>query len=152
MTQSEVLKNNSTKIVENFQQLYKTLNRDTLSFELLNSVYADDIIFEDCFHTIEGIKSLFEYFDNLYENVSYINFDFEGHWLNDDSAMLTWTMSYQHPKLNSGETIDVKGASRLSFDHGKVVRHRDYFDGGALLYEHIPLLKRIIFFLKNRMA
>ena len=66
--------------------------------------------------------------------------------------MLTWTMSYQHPKLNNGELIAVKGASQLDFKQGKVVSHRDYFDGGALLYEHIPLLKRVIHFLKNRMA
>lgn len=66
--------------------------------------------------------------------------------------MLTWTMSYQHPKLNGGKTIAVKGASQLNFDEKRIVRHRDYFDGGALLYEHIPLLKRVIFFLKNRLA
>jgi hypothetical protein len=140
------------QIVENFQQLYNTLNRETLTFERLTEVYSDDIIFEDCFHHIEGIDSLFEYFDNLYENVRYIHFDFENHWISDESAMLTWTMSYQHPKLNGGETIAVKGASQLNFKQGKVVRHRDYFDGGALLYEHIPILKRIILFLKNRLA
>jgi hypothetical protein len=72
--------------------------------------------------------------------------------LKDDSCMLTWTMSYQHPKLNSGRLIAVQGASRLEFKHGKVTSHRDYFDGGALLYEHIPLLNRVIFFLKNRLA
>ena len=142
----------SKTTVKGFQQLYNTLNRDTLTFELLNSVYDDAIIFEDCFHNIKGIESLFEYFDNLYENVKYIHFDFENQWFDDNSAMLTWTMSYQHPKLNSGQVIAVKGASQLNFDKDKIVYHRDYFDGGALLYEHIPLLKRIIFFLKNRLA
>ena len=162
----------SKQIVENFQQLYNELNRETLTFELLRGVYSDDIIFEDCFHNIDGIGSLFEYFDNLYENVRYIHFDFENHWISnqssdeasnksadesldgsvDGSAMLTWTMSYQHPKLNGGEIISVKGASQLNFRHGKVIRHRDYFDGGALLYEHIPILRRIILFLKNRLA
>lgn len=142
----------SKQVVENFQQLYNELNRETLTFELLRGVYSDDIIFEDCFHNIDGIDSLFEYFDNLYENVRYIHFDFENHWISDESAMLTWTMSYQHPKLNAGEIIAVKGASQLNFRHGKVIRHRDYFDGGALLYEHIPILRRIILFLKNRLA
>ena len=142
----------SEQILKDFKQLYNRLDRDTLSFELLNSVYADNIKFEDCFHNIQGINSLFEYFDNLYENVKYIHFDFENHWINGDSGMLTWTMSYQHPKLNGGELIFVKGASHLNFEQGKVASHRDYFDGGALLYEHIPILKRIIFFLKNRLA
>ena len=85
----------SKQVVENFKQLYKTLNRETLTFERLSQVYSDDIIFEDCFHHIDGIGSLFEYFDNLYENVRYIYFDFENHWISEESAMLTWTMSYQ---------------------------------------------------------
>jgi hypothetical protein len=140
------------KIIEDFKQLYNTLNRDTVAIELLKNVYADDIQFEDCFHNIKGIEALFEYFDNLYENVDFIGFDFENEWLKEDSGMLTWTMSYQHPKLNSGNLIAVKGASRLEFKQGKIISHRDYFDGGALLYEHIPLLKRVIFFLKNRLA
>jgi hypothetical protein len=140
------------EIIESFKQLYNTLNRDTVALELLQQVYADDIQFEDCFHNIKGIGSLFEYFDNLYENVDFIDFDFENEWLKDDSCMLTWTMSYQHPKLNSGKLIAVQGASRLEFKQGKVISHRDYFDGGALLYEHIPLLNRVIFFLKNRLA
>lgn len=142
----------SEKVVENFQQLYNRIDRDTLTFELLNEVYDDTIKFEDCFHNINGIHSLFEYFEGLYENVNFIRFDFEDQWVKEGSAMLTWTMSYQHPKLNNGELIAVKGASKLDFKQGKVVHHRDYFDGGALLYEHIPLLKRVIHFLKNRMS
>lgn len=140
------------KIVENFQQLYNQLDRETLSLKLLTTVYSDKVQFEDCFHHIKGIDSLFEYFDNLYENINFIHFEFDNQWVNDDSAMLTWTMSYKHPKLNAGKLISVKGASQLNFEQGKVIRHRDYFDGGALLYEHIPFLKRIIIFLKNRMA
>lgn len=142
----------SEKIIDNFKQMYNTLDRDTLNFQLLSDVYADDIKFTDCFHNINGIDSLFEYFDGLYENVTFIRFDFFDQWLNEESGMLTWVMSYQHPKLNSGEVIQVEGASQLNFKNGKVVKHRDYFDGGALLYEHIPILRRIIIFLKNRMA
>jgi hypothetical protein len=142
----------SEQIIENFKQLYNKLNRDTATLELLERVYAENIQFEDCFHNIKGIKSLFEYFDNLYENVEFIGFDFKNQWLNENSAMLTWTMSYKHPKLNGGQLIAVEGASQLDFNHGKVIRHRDYFDGGALLYENIPILKRVIFFLKNRLA
>jgi hypothetical protein len=140
------------EIIDNFKKLYNTFNRDTVAIELLKKVYSDDIQFEDCFHNIKGIVSLFEYFENLYENVDFISFDFENEWLKEDSCMLTWMMSYQHPKLNSGNLISVKGASRLEFKQGKIINHRDYFDGGALLYEHIPLLNRVIFFLKNRLA
>lgn len=140
------------RLVENFKQLYQELNRETLSIQLLARVYDSDIVFEDCFHQVKGLDSLSDYFDNLYQNVSYIDFNFEDDWFNEQGAMLSWTMSYQHPKLNAGQIIKVQGASRLSFVNGLVIHHRDYFDAGALLYEHVPLLKRIIRMLKNRMA
>ncbi|QHF41154.1 transcriptional regulator [Pseudomonas sp. S34] len=31
-------------------------------------------------------------------------------------------------------------------------RHRDYFDAGALLYEHLPVLSRAIAWLKRRLG
>lgn len=138
--------------LEPFKKLYNTLNKDTLSLRVLGEVYADNIHFEDCFHNINGLEAMFEYFDNLYENVSFIHFDFEHEWINEERAMLTWTMSYKHPRLNAGKVISVQGASQLDFEQNKIIRHRDYFDGGALLYEHIPILKQVIHLLKKRTA
>jgi len=34
--------------------------------------------------------------------------------------------------------------SHLKFADGKVISHRDYFDLGEMLYEHIPLLGGVI--------
>jgi len=143
---------NINRHIEGFKSLYHSMNRENLDFKNINSVYADDLHFEDCFHSIEGINNLFDYFENLYSNVSFIEFTFIHQWADESSAMITWDMIYQHPKLNQGKKISVKGASELTFLEGKIIKHRDYFDAGSLLYEHIPLLNRIILFLKNRMA
>lgn len=139
-------------IVDDFEIFYEQLDKQNLSLSALKGIYHDDIVFEDCFHHIDGISDMFAYFENLYENISFIHFDFEKQWMNEEGAMLTWTMSYQHPKLNSGHVIEVQGASHLTICDEKIIRHKDYFDGGALLYEHIPVLKRVIYFLKNRLA
>lgn len=151
--------NNSTNaaqdydaILANFRSLYQALNRDTLSAELINSVYHPSVIFEDCFHHISGIDDLIHYFDNLYENVKSIRFEFHDSWINDSSAMLNWTMIFVHPALNGGREVAVEGASKLVFEAGKIRHHKDYFDAGSLLYEHIPVLKSIIRYLKKRMA
>jgi len=45
--------------------------------------------------------------------------------------------------------------SQLRFDfHGfdKVYRHRDYFDAGAMLYEHLPVVGRVVSWLKRRIG
>ncbi len=64
--------------------------------------------------------------------------------------MLTWTMNYSHPRLKGGRNIAVEGATQLRFSN-LVVSHQDYFDGGNVLYEHIPILSTVIAQLKKRM-
>jgi hypothetical protein len=68
----------------------------------------------------------------------------------ESDAMLTWTMTFSHPRLRGGRSISVEGASEISFDE-KVYFHQDYFDGGNLLYEHVPVLGSVISYLKKRM-
>jgi hypothetical protein len=65
--------------------------------------------------------------------------------------MLIWTMRYAHPRLNKGNEITLEGASHIRYEE-KVYYHRDYFDGGRLLYEHVPLLGSVIKQLKKRMV
>jgi hypothetical protein len=51
-------------------------------------------------------------------------------------------MTYAVDKLNGGEPIAIEGNSIIKFGgpEDKVVYHRDYFDVGAMVYEHIPVL------------
>jgi hypothetical protein len=43
--------------------------------------------------------------------------------------------------------------SYLQFDKaGKVRYHRDYFDLGAMLYEHLPLLGSLVKTIKRRLG
>ena len=57
------------------------------------------------------------------------------------------------PRLNRGQLISLEGCSLLRWNaDGKVERHRDYFDAGALLYQHVPLLGSAIRWLQRRLA
>ena len=61
-------------------------------------------------------------------------------------------MFRNHPSLRAGDTIRVEGASYLRTHNGKIYYHRDYFDMGAMLYEHLPLLGRIVQRIKKRLG
>lgn len=138
-------------LMELFKTLYRSMCASDLQEELLTEVYAEDLLFQDSFHKIESRDAFLHYCSELYENLRSCDFDFHDQWMNDGQAMLTWTMTYSHPKLNRGKPISVEGASHLRFNE-KVYFHQDYFDGGALLYEHVPVLGSIIQQLKKRMA
>ena len=137
-------------VVDTFKLLFNTLNANTCNSGLIEQIYDEDIEFIDCFHHIKGMANFNRYCGSIYENFAHCQFEFHDEFIKPDCAMLTWTMEYIHPKLNKGEMIYVKGSSHILF-HDKIYRHQDYVDAGAMLYEHVPVLKRIIQFLKNRL-
>jgi hypothetical protein len=137
-------------IVTQFKQLYQDL--DGSNIDIIESVYAIDINFEDPFHHIEGLNNMKLYFQELYQNVDAISFDF-GEFISDgDSHSVSWVMNLTHPKLNKGKSFDVPGATFFKVnEEQKIIMHRDYFDAGIMLYENIPLLGSVVKFVKSRL-
>lgn len=135
--------------IQRLMSLYQRLNADNL--ELLDEVYSEDVVFCDPLHRIEGMAALKTYFADMYQNVDSIEFQF--HQVMDDGqhAMLVWTMTFTHPKLASGKLIRVDGVSQIDYDT-EIEFHRDFFDVGAMLYEHVPGLGALIRLIKGRIG
>lgn len=133
-----------------FIELYR---RDLagVDMSIIADIYSDDIEFVDPAHSIYGIQALVSYFNNMMKELTYCRFDIrEVHEL-EGSATLCWTMTLSHPKLKRGKLIAVEGMTLVRFGN-KIDYHRDYFDLGAMLYEHVPLLGRAVKFLKKGLA
>jgi limonene-1,2-epoxide hydrolase len=131
-----------------FITIYQNLNKDNLSS--LESIYHQQIFFQDPLHQVNGLDDFIAYFEQLYSNIISCEFDIKHTIHHDNEAAIYWQMSYQHPKLNHGELIIVSGNSHLKAQHNKITFHRDYLDAGAMLYEHIPLLGSAVRFIKKR--
>ena len=134
--------------VDKFVKIYQQLDSNNLA--LLNEIYSKNIQFIDPMHEINGLDNLHLYFENLYSNVIHCKFDISETFTSDNKAFVYWTMHYAHPKLSSGNTITVQGHSQLSFERDKIIKHRDYFNLGELLYKHIPLLGSVIKLIDKR--
>lgn len=134
-----------------FVALYQQLDRQQL--HLLSEVYADEVIFIDPAHRIEGLAALSDYFAALYQRLAYCRFVITSQQQQERQAWLGWTMTFSHPRLRVGKPVTVEGATRLEFDEeGKVCLHRDYFDLGAMLYEQLPLLGSLVRTIKGRLG
>lgn len=135
-------------VVERFKHTYGRLNAQSL--ELLNDLYGEDVLFQDPFHRIAGLPALRRYFGELYAQVESCSFEFEEEMVQGNRAVLMWTMSLTHPRLNGGAPVTVPGCTLIRF-RDRVFYHRDYFDAGAMLYEQLPLIGMLVRVIKSRM-
>lgn len=136
-------------IIKDFCDYYQDLTQESLS--QLDEIYTNDAEFIDPLHTIQGLKNITNYFENMVGNTIYCRFDIEAVLEGEGEAFVTWVMHFAHPKLNNGKNISVPGSSHLKFNYA-ICYHRDYYDMGQMIYEQIPLLKTLIAKIKNRIS
>lgn len=137
------------KDLENFYQ-----NWIEADFDQIDRFYSLDVEFVDPATRIVGLPALRSYFLNTQAGLSSCRFHFSDSSINGNSAYLSWQMRFSHPKLKRGRELVLDGVSQLHFDpsSGRICFHRDYFDLGAMLYEHVPLLGRAVGAIKQRLA
>lgn len=143
---------NST--LEKFQTLYSDFAKADLS--KLSEVYFEDASFRDPVHRLTGLKNIKDYFHNSSQGLLYCRFEFLDVTESSHQAWVRWRMDYAHQKLKGGQALHLDGASQLLFERResfvKIIFHEDFYDMGAMLYEHVPVLKWLIKRLKNRLA
>lgn len=136
--------------LQQFAERFASLNGDNL--ETLEKLYNDDITFSDPLHRIQGLKHLRAYFSQLYANTHDIRYIINGaDEVQPGQGYLRWTLQFRHPRLARGQQITLQGCSYLQW-RDRVYFHQDYFDAGALLYEHVPVMGSAIRWLKGRLA
>ena len=137
-------------LISDFLKLYNQLDKSNL--ELLAHVYGDNIVFEDPLHKIEGLPALTDYFANMYENLNQGQFDIHTSFEQNNKASVYWVTTFSHKKIKQGQTLKVSGNTYLEFENGKVTYHRDYFDAGEMIYQHLPVFSTVINLIKRRTA
>lgn len=120
----------------------------------LGKIYADDVQFIDPVHKMNSLNELSDYFASLVKNVKSCQFIVSEPQImasSENQAILTWEMIFAHPKLGNGKEVSVEGISHLKWDE-KITYHRDYYDLGAMIYEHVPMMGYVVGVLKKRLA
>lgn len=108
----------------------------------LAGVYADDVVFVDPMHRIEGRVALEQYMDRMARGLRWARFEFDEATISGDSIAVPWTMRFAMKALPGEHALE--GITVLRVRDGLVTWHRDYFDVGAMLYEKIPGLGLVI--------
>lgn len=124
---------------------------DNTSLPQLSQIYHSQVVFIDPVGQHNGIAALENYFRQLLKTVNYCRFDVHQMLMNRGGATLLWRMDYSHPSLKKGQALSLEGVSHLRLEDNYVIYQRDYYDLGAMLYEHVPVLGHAVKALKARL-
>src|SRR5690606_29672160 len=138
-------------VPQKIRNMYLHFDRKILA--AMADIYTEDIQFRDALHAVNGLNQLREYYDGMMDDLLECRFEFHHSLENSErgEAVLFWTMHYRHKKIAAGKSLQLTGNSHLLFNE-KVYYHRDYYDAGSMLYEHLPLIGTLIRYVKKRIG
>ena len=137
--------------VDKIEYFFNALNKENLA--VVDQFYDEQAVLQDPIGKQVGVAQIKDYYRRMYQNVEQIKFDFHDSVQQDQKFVVMWTMTLKASSLNSGNPVKVEGNSHIVINpkNDKAIYHRDYFDMGEFIYEHIPVLGRLVNFVKGKL-
>lgn len=135
-------------VIDRFVNYYTAL--DNQPHAAMTALYHPDAELIDPFGSHQGLFAIQRYFTHLLVNVSHCRFAIDAPLFDENRFVVTWTMHWSHPKIAGGEALSLPGCSVVTVQDGQVIRQRDFYDAGEMLYEHIPVLGWAVRSVKRR--
>lgn len=137
--------------IESFSDFISRLSEENIRAKA-RKVYAPDAYLNDTLKESEGIDRIEAYFIETARAAEEIAAQVEDVAESGGNYYFRWTMSVRFKKFKKGETVRSVGMSHIRFNSaGQVVLHRDYWDSGGNLFEHIPVVGWMIRRIKARL-
>ena len=137
-------------MIDKFSAAYAELTAEKIAH--FPDLYADDVVFMDPVQQIYSVQDLQVYFFRIIEQTYYHRVKVIRAFSSDNDVFILWELSYAHANLEQGDDIPVEGASHLRLEGERIIFQRNYYDMGAMLYEHIPLISRVVHYMKGKIA
>jgi hypothetical protein len=132
-------------VIERFKAFYTSLKHAELS--AIPDIYSVDVTLIDPVGTHTGLPALESYFKKLLKNAKHCDFSISTcaamkptDQAESEAYCVVWQMHFAVPSLKKGQTITVDGMTHLKVRDDRIVYHRDFYDLGQMIYDHIPLL------------
>ncbi len=126
---------------------YEGLSLDSLAD--LGQIYSPDARFIDPFNEVNGLPAIRRVFEHMFEAVHRPRFEVLESLSEGDSSFLLWHFIFGP----DGRETTVLGGSHLRYGpDGRIAFHRDHWDPAHELYEQVPVLGRLMRWLRKRLA
>ncbi|MDY4379805.1 nuclear transport factor 2 family protein [Pectobacterium brasiliense] len=130
--------NTLSSVINRFVDYYAEL--DTQQPSVLAAIYHPDASLIDPFGEHEGLVAIQRYFTHLLANVEQCRFSIDPSLSSGHRFAVTWIMHWAHPRVAGGDALTLQGCSIVDIQDDLIIRQRDYYDAGEMIYEHLPLL------------
>ena len=133
---------NSQQYARLFEQLTPA------SIEDFEQIFSHDAHFCDPFNDVRGVSAIQGVFRHMFEQCEQPRFEILE--VVEQGALAYFYWRFRFHRGQDGYVIE--GVSRVAFDEaGKVQSHVDYWDP-TVLYHKLPLLGRVLAWLRNRLG
>ena len=138
--------------LQSFIELYENLSLDSLG--KLSQVYSADVEFVDPITRCTGLSSLTQYLTKSMQDIAQCHFAIDPPIVASPTSdqvdvAVTWIM---RAETQNGKLLTLNGSSHLRIADERICYHRDYYDLGQLIYEHVPLLGAVVRAIKRRLG
>ena len=117
----------------------------------LDQLYDAQARFKDPFNDVQGLEAIRGVFAHMFVALEAPRFVVTRHVLQGEHCFLTWEFHFRFRSFQREVPQCILGASHLVFSaEGLVTLHRDYWDAAEELYEKLPVVGRLMRWLKKR--
>lgn len=135
--------------VQSLVTFFERLQPDDLP--RLHELYAPEARFKDPFNEVQGVAAIERIFVHMFKNLREPHFIVTERIAQGHQCFLVWEFRFRLKRFDTTQWQTVRGGTHLVFnDAGQVELHRDYWDAAEELYEKLPLVGRLMHWLKRR--
>jgi ketosteroid isomerase-like protein len=118
--------------------------------ERLGEFYRADARFKDPFNEVQGVAAIQAVFRHMFVALDEPRFVVKDVIVQGEQCFLSWDFHFRMRRFDrSAQTVH--GATHLHFDtEGRIAVHRDYWDAAEELYEKLPVVGRLMRWLRRR--
>ncbi|MDO8909494.1 MAG: nuclear transport factor 2 family protein [Pseudohongiella sp.] len=146
---NSVSENLRAALLNDFKEFYR--HPGVAALDNIDRIYTQDVEFRDPVHAIHGRLGVKNYLRSLYASSSGMSFTYLDEQIANHTATIVWNMTFSHKKLKGGKPIEIRGVTLIRFTD-RIYYHEDFFDLGAMLYQHVPVLGWLIRYINNRLS
>lgn len=116
----------------------------------LGRFFHADARFKDPFNEVQGLARIQHIFRHMFAQVAQPRFVIRQVVAEGRQCFLTWDFCFER-RSGAGDAWTIRGATHWQFDgDGLITDHRDYWDAAEELYEQLPLLGRLMRWLRRQ--